>query len=239
MERINLFESPHLWSTMGPALRPGGLELTRALLEQCIILPPKARILDIGCGRGTTVAYLENDHGIRAVGMDLSSLVLASARKTNPGLSLVRGDSLDLPFAGESMDGIFMECVLSLVAEPSLALDQCREVLRPGGYLAVSDIYTRSTNAEPLKPDLGFNSCLGGATDRASVIQRVTDAGFTLVSWEDRTDLLKQLAARLVFAFGSMNAFWSMFCQGTIPQDADRIIRGMRPGYYSLVARRN
>ena len=45
------YESAELHAVTGPAIRPGGLELTARALEFCSF-PDSARLLDVGCGSG-------------------------------------------------------------------------------------------------------------------------------------------------------------------------------------------
>ena len=45
-------------------LRPGGLELTDRIVALAR-LPRGARVLDVGCGSGATVAHLADRHGLR------------------------------------------------------------------------------------------------------------------------------------------------------------------------------
>ena len=65
------YESETVRAVTGPAIRPGGLALTRRAAEVCG-LGPGARVLDVGCGTGATVQCLQAEFGAAAIGMDLS-----------------------------------------------------------------------------------------------------------------------------------------------------------------------
>ena len=73
-----LYEQELLRQATGDALRPGGIELTARLLAQCD-LPPDARLLDIGCGRGASLAWLGTQQAYHAIGVDSSTSLLREA----------------------------------------------------------------------------------------------------------------------------------------------------------------
>lgn len=54
------------------------------------LIPKGARVLEIGCGTGDTLAALEPSYG---VGIDFSPGLIAEARRLHPGLSFVVGDA--------------------------------------------------------------------------------------------------------------------------------------------------
>ena len=54
---------------MTTCFRPGGIALTKQLLEK-VNLAPHSKVLDLGCGQGDTVSLL-NELGYDAIGIDL------------------------------------------------------------------------------------------------------------------------------------------------------------------------
>ena len=58
-----LYEEPALAALTGGALRPGGVTLTRELLT-CCRPAPGARVLDVGCGSGHSLAVLADEFGL-------------------------------------------------------------------------------------------------------------------------------------------------------------------------------
>jgi len=82
--------------------RPAWNEELTALLEALAGLAP-ARTLDVGCGTGYLTRHLR---GFR-VGCDQSAAMLARARAQAPGVPLVRGDALALPFADGTFERVF------------------------------------------------------------------------------------------------------------------------------------
>src|SRR6185312_16999138 len=77
--------------------------LTLAMLERLGVRPP-ARVLDLGCGWGTTLQALEA-RGYRAVGADISRRALLELDK--PGRELVEVDLIKpLPDGIEPFDAV-------------------------------------------------------------------------------------------------------------------------------------
>lgn len=101
-------------------------------------LRPGAHVIDLGCGIGRDMAWLE-ELGLRATGVDLSPAMLAQARALTAGV-LLQMDMRALAFADSSFDAAW--CSAALLHLPRLhvrpALSGVRRVLRPGASLMVS-----------------------------------------------------------------------------------------------------
>jgi SAM-dependent methyltransferase len=240
MAEDTLYESRALREITGPVIRPGGFQLTDRGAEYCG-LAPGARVLDIGCGTGATVHYLRFQHGLWAMGIDRSSALLEEGVRSNSGSPLVRGRAEQIPLGGGSVEAVFCECVLSLCSDPLDTLREVVRVLQVGGYLVLTDVYSRDPSVperEVGKPSV--SCCLQGAVGRTVVEARIAAAGFDLLLWEDHSALLKQLAGQLIWTYGSLDVFWPVIAG----PDAAGAIAGScgegcgRPGYYLLVAQK-
>jgi ubiquinone/menaquinone biosynthesis C-methylase UbiE len=114
-------------------------DLDRRFIEE--VLPPRGTVLDIGCGTGRLLVYLQ-EKGYRAIGVDLSRHMLEVAReKLGDKAPLVRADMLALPIAEGQVDAcIMMFSVLGMLKGEylrKLALKEAARVLRRGGILAL------------------------------------------------------------------------------------------------------
>lgn len=230
---MNLYESKALREVTGPAIRPGGLVLTDRALRFCA-LSPGERVLDVGCGGGATAVHLRQVHGLAAVGLDLSWTLLCETRTLSDPPLVIQGRAEAVPVADGCMAAVLCECVLSLLTEPESALVGWHRVLAPGGYLIVSDLYERSGPSTGRLPPVATRCCLEGAVDSRTLHERMQRAGFDVLLFEDHTRLLNQLAARLVWEHGSLDAFWSA-------AGGDCTTHGPgagRPGYYLMIARK-
>ena len=78
-------------------------------------------------------------------------------------VSPILGDATALPFTSETFDVVFMVTALPEVPDPHCALVEARRVLKPGGKLAVTELF--------LDPDYPL---------RSTTIEWGKDAGFEL-----------------------------------------------------------
>jgi SAM-dependent methyltransferase len=107
---------------------------------------PGDSVLDVACGTGLLTRIVAKAVGPqgRVVGYDISTEMLAVARKLTPDPSheaLIdwrEGDAVSLPFASETFDIVFCEFGLMFFPDRAGALNEMRRVLKPGGRLALS-----------------------------------------------------------------------------------------------------
>ena len=100
------------------------------------------QVLDVGCGRGGTVALLAEQFEAHATGVDLAPEAIAFCRRIHqhPAVRFEVGDAEHLPFD----DGAF-EVVTNIESShtyPNLRafLAQVRRVLAPGGWFLYTDL---------------------------------------------------------------------------------------------------
>ena len=215
----------------GESLRPGGRELTRHAAVSAGFGPGKD-ILDLGCGEGQGTQGLE-ELGCRVIGLDASLPSLAATVRALPGVPVLAADAGQLPLADASFDGILAECVLSLVDPLAGALAECRRVLRPGGRLAMTDVFSRA----PIPENMDTPSCLRGILPRQRLVEEVERAGFTVERWEDHSEMLKAFIGQLIFQSGSSGALWQA-CDPVSGEGLALALRQRRPGYFLLIARK-
>ena len=103
-----------------------------------VSLPPRALILDVGCGPGCDSDHFRGD-GHRTIGIDLSLGMLQLAREEYGTADQVQADMRQLPCDGKA-DGIWAcASMLHLNREDfPAALLGFRSALRPGGLLCLS-----------------------------------------------------------------------------------------------------
>ncbi|MEZ5742701.1 MAG: methionine biosynthesis protein MetW [Sphingomonadaceae bacterium] len=96
---------------------------------------PGSRVLDIGCGDGTLMAALRDDHGCRVQGMEIDPANVTEC--VAKGLSVIQGDAdKDLAFYP---DGAFDYAILSQTLQTTMRPDHVlEELLRIGARAFVS-----------------------------------------------------------------------------------------------------
>lgn len=97
---------------------------------------PGKRILDVGTGTGDALTVAEGaDPGGIVVGIDSSPGMLRLAR--SPHL-VAAAEVINLPFRGDTFDGVMANFALPYFAKLDTALFDVRRVLKPGGILGVA-----------------------------------------------------------------------------------------------------
>lgn len=229
-----LYENGSLRRATGGPLHPGGMDLTTRIVALCE-LPRGAHLLDVGCGSGLTVENLLAA-GFCAVGVDRSELLLQTGLVENPARPLACAWGKSLPVASGSMDAILAECSLSAMSDPEVALCECWRVLRPGGRLALGDVYARNPQGLPALRALPLSCGLCAATTQAELVARLQAHGFEVLVWEDHSEALKHLAAQMILSHGSLGEFWSCAEPAADPWEIQIALGKAKIGYYLLVA---
>lgn len=103
------------------------------------------KLLDAGCGFGGTVQHLNAEHSdMDLTGLNIDGRQLAAAEaQTKPAngnkIEWVEADACQLPFEDNSFDRVLaVECIFHFPSRERFLAEAAR-VLKPGGYLAVSD----------------------------------------------------------------------------------------------------
>lgn len=231
------------WQTAPAGLmRPGGTALTDRAIE-LMALPLRSRVWDIGCGLGVTVERLVLEHGLDAEGVDRSPELIRAARERAHWLRLHCAPGNQLPCPTGRLDAVLLECSWSAMGgcadtqdrDPVLA--ECHRVLRPGGVIAIADLYARAAPralADRAAP-LG-DACWSSMPDEASIRDALARHGFDVEVWEDHTAALREFAARMILEHGSLAP---LLGEGATHPEARSALAASRPGYFLLVARRD
>ena len=189
--------------------RPGGQALTDIGIELAK-LKAGSRLLDIGCGRGDTVAHLNEELGMQAEGIDINLARISEAKEAHPEADIKFGDGEFLDsYMSFTFDGILMENSLSLINMPDEALHEAYCVLKKGGRLIISDFYEKDPDPDQMwavaieadrqsriphkegdceERSLKFVSFrFEGAFYREALIRQLEETGFQVISFEDRS----------------------------------------------------
>lgn len=96
-------------------------------------LRPGLRLIDIGCGAGFYGARLRQEHLIEVLGVDSSPRMVRSAETQIP---VLLSPVQDIPDCG-LFDRAVAAGVLEFVENPAAVFERCRDLVKPGGRLAI------------------------------------------------------------------------------------------------------
>lgn len=163
-----------------------------------LVLPEKlegARILDLGSGAGRDVYALSALVGEKGevVGVDMTEEQLDVAEQYReyhadifgfaaPNVSFKKGyiEQLDqLGLEPNSFDIIVSNCVINLSPDKQAVLEQCYELLKPGGEIYFSDVYAeRRTPQHLIEDEELYGECISGALYWNDFINLSKQCGF-------------------------------------------------------------
>lgn len=135
------------------------LQAALALFADMVRAHGEGPVADVGCGPGHVTAHLHKA-GLDAFGIDLSPVMVDTARREQPGLRFEVGSMTELPSADASIAGLL--AFWSLVHVPDHALPvvfaEFSRVLRPGAPLLLgfhvgdtSKLKTEGYGGHPMK----------------------------------------------------------------------------------------
>jgi SAM-dependent methyltransferase len=149
--------------------RVGKFEVWAQVLEG-LRLRGDETLLDLGCGRGAVLLaaakLLPNG---RAIGLDIwradqtdnsqeNTLRNAELEGVADRVEVRTADITDLPFDDNSVDVVVSSLVVHNISDPAArakAISEAARVLRPGGRVALADIWATRRHAQQLR-DLGW-----------------------------------------------------------------------------------
>jgi ubiquinone/menaquinone biosynthesis C-methylase UbiE len=127
----------------------GGEATRKTLLDQATI-EPNFRVLDIGCGTGTSAMLIKKLHpAVDVVGLDPDPKALARAKRKaeRAGISirLDQGFADELSYKNACFDRVFSTFMFHHIPvdKKEKALSEVRRVLTPGGYFHMLDFAGR------------------------------------------------------------------------------------------------
>jgi arsenite methyltransferase len=171
-------------------------------------LQPGQIVMDLGAGGGSDCFLAARAVGEAGyvIGVDMTAEMIEKARanQVRLGLSNVEfrlGEIEHLPAGDATVDVIISNCVINLSPDKPQVFREAFRVLKPGGWLAVSDIVTRGPLPEELRHNLeAWASCLGGAIDINAYRAAIEAAGFAEINITPvptdpqlKEDLIKEL----------------------------------------------
>ena len=176
---------------LGDSYHPGGIALTLRMMH-AVDLRSGAAVLDVACGTGESLRAILAEWPARGIGVDSAAPTDSDGR-----LEMRPGDAHALPCEDASVDVVLCECALSTFVDQRGALREMHRVLRPGGFIAVSDMVLEGEVTESLRDWVHSGTCLERALSSSAYATALRDAGFTVVEQWDASNGLMELLTRI------------------------------------------
>lgn len=193
--------------------RPGGFQMTETLFS--FIEPEKREesltVIDAGCGSGAAMRYLREKYPfwkIHGIDPNPPEQVMQEGKEPLPAseepLKILAGEAEQMPFPDTSADVVLMECSFSKTWDPSRALSEVLRVLKPGGWLLMSDMYARK---EEITGQGQMSGVLGRLESYKTIFKRLQDAGFAVLEMQDCSGELMQWIGQKIMDGGACELY--------------------------------
>ncbi len=183
----------------------GQARLWRRAVARAVDAGPGERVLDLAAGTGSSSLPFAVA-GARVVAADFSLGMLRVGKRAHPGLDLLAGDALRLPFADGVFDAVTISFGLRNVSDVDAALAEMARVTRPGGRLVVCE-FSHPTWAPFRTVYSGY--LMGALPGVARRVSSNPDAYVYLAesirAWPDQPGLARRVAAAGWTAVGWRN----------------------------------
>ncbi len=123
-------------------------EAKLARLVGLLRLPPKARVVDVACGKGEFLIRLAAAYGIRGIGIDISPFCIADAQRLlqvrAPGADIVFSQMNGSDFRPEAPHSLSLASCIGgswVFGGHAETLDALSGMIAPGGWVIVGEPY--------------------------------------------------------------------------------------------------
>jgi len=171
-------------------IHPGGRAATEQLLERAAI-DQDTKVLDVGCGVGTTAITVAERFGADVTAVDIEPLMLRRAHEAvnaadaEESVHVRQGDILALDFPDDAFDVVIAEAVTMFV-DRSRAAEELIRVCRPGGRVLATEFMWRRPPSEEAREIFLGQVCPGLRFDTADDWVRIyTEAGLSNIEIDD------------------------------------------------------
>ena len=190
------YEQDWVQAILGESFHPGGVGLTKRLL-QSLAIEHGDQVLDVACGIGTTSLLVDELYGANVTGIDYSDSNVARASETaasrEASIEFKTGDATSLPLDDAAVNHLICECAVSTFSDQPKAVSEFFRVLKPGGQVAISDMVLNGQLPKELESLLAPWTCLSSAKTAGGYQQLFLDAGFVVSGYVDESQSLSEM----------------------------------------------
>ncbi|RXG90461.1 class I SAM-dependent methyltransferase [Bradyrhizobium zhanjiangense] len=182
---------------LGDSFHPGGVRLT-GRLGQLLNLTPRAHVLDVAAGTGTSGIFLAKRFGCEVVGIDFSRQNVEEANRAAQEMGLAErasfrwADAERLPFADGAFDAVICECSFCLFPDKQIAANEFARVLAAGGQVGLSDLTRMETLSRDLDGLMSWIACIADARPLTAYVAHLSAANLAIRIVEEHNQLLAE-----------------------------------------------
>lgn len=171
----------------------------------------KMHVLDVGCGIGGSSRRLSYETGCRVTGIDLSDEYIDVAEKLTALLSMqdrVRfsaASALALPFEDATFDGIWSIQMNMNIENKLLWLSELFRVLKPGARAVLYEVCGGQHSPIYYPVPWAKDDSMSYLVSANSFQDAITEAGFSIEVWNDKTSLAREAFANMTEPEGEPN----------------------------------
>lgn len=195
---VDFYQNELVRVLFGDSLHPGALSLTEKLGKE-INLDKENKVLDVGCGVGTSSIFLAKKFGCKITGIDLSqkNIKVANAVALEQGFesltNFIVGDAEKFNLSDNTFDSVICECSLCLFPDKEAAAKEMFRVLRKEGHLGISDVVIRGELPEEMQNALFKFICVLDAKSESEYTQILEKVGFDNIIFDDKKKEIQHL----------------------------------------------
>lgn len=178
---VDFYQLPFVRFLLGESFHPGGLALTRELANACLI-NRNSRVLDIAGGDGHSARFLADNLGCQVTVVDAGEY---PGRPEHVKVAHMQANILDAELMPGSYDAVLCECALCTFTNPDKVLSLARTLLKPNGFIGLSDMVLNQPLPDELLQPLTEWLCIGSAVSTEAYLQRLRQASFTQIRHRD------------------------------------------------------
>ena len=167
-------------------------------------------ILDVGCGVGGSTRRLSHETGCRVTGIDLSDQYIDAAERLTQLLSMQNrvdfhaASALELPFDGDTFDGAW-SIQMNMNIEDKLSwLKELYRVLKPGARAVLYEVCGNKNSPVHFPVPWAQDASMSFLVPPDAFRDLLTEAGFVVDVWNDKTDLAQKAFANMMEPMGEV-----------------------------------
>ena len=178
----------------------GGLAATDTLAELARVRAGH-HVLDVGAGVGGPARRIARKYGAHVKGVELSepmrqtAAALTALVRLQDQVKFMHGSALMLPFEDGAFDVLVMQHVAMQIAEKDQLFGECARVLRPGGVLALHEIFEGDGGAPQFPLAWATDPAMSSLEQLDACTSRLAKLGLTAGPFVDQSEAGRQYHA--------------------------------------------